>query len=56
MLRVSWNSRSQRDSQRGEITPRANISRTWCCFTAPMVDQGEWGQLAAWQSKLSKAN
>jgi hypothetical protein len=38
MLRVSWNRWSQRDSQYEEVTPRANISRTQCCFTLPPID------------------
>jgi hypothetical protein len=38
MLRVTCNTRSQRDSQHGEVTPRTNISRTRCCFTTPPVD------------------
>jgi hypothetical protein len=38
MLWVPCNTRSQRDSQHGEVTPRTNISRTLCCFTTPPVD------------------
>jgi hypothetical protein len=38
MLRVPCNTRFQRDSQHGEVTPRTNISRTRCCFTTRPVD------------------
>jgi hypothetical protein len=56
MIRVPCNTQSQRDSQHREVTPRTNISRTRCYSQHHRLIIGEWGRLAAWQSKPSKAN
>jgi hypothetical protein len=55
MIRVPCNTRSQRDSQHREVTPRTNISRTQCCFTTPPVDH-RWVGLIGCLAKPSKAN